>query len=60
MNTSLIVLLYGFLFAYGVSVATKFIDKMYWITINDIEREEAKEEKDKNKNIPDSCKHIYS
>ena len=56
----MIILLYGFLFAYGVSVATKFIDKMYWITINDIEREEAKEEKDKNKNIPDSCKHIYS
>ena len=60
MDTSLIVLLYGFLIVYGASVATKFIDRMYWITINDKEREEAKEEKDKNKKMPDSVKHIYS
>ena len=60
MDTSLIVLLYGFLIVYGASVATKFIDRMYWITINDIERKESIEEKEKNKKMPDSVKHIYS
>ena len=60
MDTSIIILLYGFLFVYGISVGTRFIDRMYWIYINEYERLNAEKEKEKNKNIPDSCKHIYS
>ena len=60
MDTSLIILLYGFLFVYGVSVATRLFDRMYWICYNNYEREMNEKEKEKNKEIPNECKHMYS
>ncbi len=60
MDTSIIILLYGFLLAYSVSVATRYFDRMYWICYNEHEREMNEKEKDKNKDIPNECKHMYS
>ena len=55
METSLIIMLSGFLLMYSVNVISIFIDKMYWIYVDATDREE-----DKNKEIPESCKHLYS
>ena len=60
MDTSLIILLYGFLLVYGVSVATRLFDRMYWICYNNYEREMNEKEKEKNKEVPNECKHMYS
>lgn len=60
MDTTIIILLYGFLLAYSVSVATRLFDRMYWICYNDYERQMNEKEKDKNKEIPNECKHMYS
>ena len=57
MDTSLIIILSGFLLVYGVKVGIYTIDTLYNISrdANDRMREEA----DKN-NIPESVKHLYS
>lgn len=56
METSLILISLGFLLMYSIYVISLFIDKAYWIYIDILDREIQ----DKNKEIPDSCKHIYS
>ena len=56
MDTSIIIMLSGFLLMYSVNVISIFIDKMYWIYVDATDREED----EKNKEIPESCKHLYS
>ena len=56
METSLILLTTGFLLMYSLYVVTTFVDKIYWIYIDVIDREAE----ERTKEIPDSCKHIYS
>ena len=56
MDTSLIIILSGFLLLHSIYVMSLFIDKMYWIYIDSVDREED----EKNKEIPESCKHLYS
>ena len=57
MDTSLIIILSGFLLVYGVKVGIYTIDTLYNISRDTEDR--MREEADKN-NIPDSVKHLYS
>lgn len=57
MDTSLIIILSGFLLVYGVKVCIYTMDTLYNIS-RDIE-DRMREEADKN-NIPESVKHLYS
>ena len=57
MDTSLIIILSGFLLVYGIKVSMYTIDTLYNIS-RDIE-DRMREEADKN-NIPESVKHLYS
>ena len=56
METSLILIASGFLIVYSLYVVTIFIDKIYWIFVDVTDREME----NKGKEIPESCKHIYS
>ena len=56
MDTSFVIMLSGFLLMYSINVISVFIDKMYWIYVDSVDRNED----DKNKEIPESCKHLYS
>ena len=60
MDTSLIVLLSVFLLIYAFYVTIQIIDKLYWICDDLNEKDKEEKENEKNKNIPESCKHIYS
>ena len=57
MDTSLIIILSGFLLVYGIKVSMYSVNILYHMCCdaNDRMREEA----DKN-NIPESVKHLYS
>ena len=57
MDTSLIIILSGFLLVYGVKVGIYTMDTLYNIS-RDIE-DRMREEAEKN-NIPESVKHLYS
>lgn len=57
MDTSLIIILSGFLLVYGVKVGIYTIDTLYNISRDTEDR--MREESDKN-NIPESVKHLYS
>ena len=57
MDTSLIIILSGFLLVYGVKVCIYTMDTLYNISRNIEDR--MREEADKN-NIPESVKHLYS
>ena len=57
MDTSLIIILSGFLLVYGVKVGIYTMDTLYNIS-RDIE-DRMREEAYKN-NIPESVKHLYS
>ena len=57
MDTSLIIILSGFLLVYGVKVGIYTIDTLYNISRDTEDR--MREEADKN-NIPESVKHLYS
>ena len=60
MDTSLIILLFVFLLIYAFYVTIQVIDKLYWICDDLNEKDKEEKENEKNKNIPESCKHIYS
>lgn len=60
MDTALIILLSIFLVIYAIYVANQVIDKLYWICADLNEKDKEEKENEKNKNIPESCKHIYS
>ena len=57
MDTSLIIILSGFLLVYGIKVSMYTIDTLYNISRDTEDR--MREEADKN-NIPESVKHLYS
>ena len=57
MDTSLIIILSGFLLVYGVKVGIYTMDTLYNISRDTEDR--MREEADKN-NIPESVKHLYS
>ena len=57
MDTSLIIILSGFLLVYSVKVGIYTMDKLYNISRDAEDR--MCEEADKN-NMPESVKHLYS
>ena len=57
MDTSLIIILSGFLLVYGIKVGIYTMDTLYNISRDTEDR--MREEADKN-NMPESVKHLYS
>ena len=57
MDTSLIIILSGFLLVYGIKVSMYSVNILYHMCCDADDR--MREEADKN-NIPESVKHLYS